>query len=113
MMSSVLRTGVGLNTRAGADGSSRDFACDEEGWCARTRRYLFQHVVDLAVNEFIRRHSIVSYVAAIAAISKYAEEPQVNALVQEIVRLSKSETDGERGIAAQLSLELSRSARMR
>ena len=108
-MSSVLRTGVGLNTRAGAGRFLQRF-CMRRGRLVRPHAAnLFNMLLTSAVNDASAAIR-ASYVAAIAAISKYAEEPQVNALVQEIVRLSKSETDGERGIAAQLSLELSRSA---
>ena len=108
-MSSVLRTGVGLNTRAGAGRFLQRF-CMRRGRLVRPHAAnLFNMLLTSAVNDASAAIR-ASYVAAIAAISKYAEEPQVHALVQEIVRLSKSETDGERGIAAQLSLELSRSA---
>ena len=108
-MSSVLRTGVGLNTRAGA-GRFLQRLCMRRGRLVRAHAgKLFSMLLSSASTEasaLVRSN----FVAAIAAIARYATEPRVNALALEIVRLAQSEAEKERAVAAQLALELSRSA---
>jgi len=108
-MSTVLRTGVGLNTRAGA-GRFIQRLCMRRGRLVRAHAgKLFGLLLSNASTDasaLVR----ANFIGAIAAIAKYATEPRVNALALDIVRLSKSESENERAVAAQLALELSRSA---
>jgi proteasome component ECM29 len=108
-MKSVLRTGVGLNTRAGA-GRFLQRMCMRRGRLIRPHAgKLFSMLLSSATTDASAAVR-ASYISAIAAIAKYAEEPRVNELSLEIVRLFKSEVEQERSIAAQLALELSRNA---
>ena len=108
-LTSVLRSSIGLNTRAGA-GRFLQRLCMRRGRLIRPHATtLFRTLLSSAVSDTsasVRN----SFITAIAAIAKYAEEPQVNALAEEIARLFKSETETERAVAANLALELSRSA---
>ena len=108
-MNSVLRTGVGLNTRAGA-GRFLQRLCMRRGRLVRPHAAtLFKMLLASAVNDASAAVR-TSFISAIAAIARYAEESGVNALAQEIARLFKSDTETERAVAAQLALELSRNA---
>lgn len=108
-LQSVLRSGIGLNTRAGA-GRFVQRMCMRRGRLVRPHAAsLFAVLLSSAVNDASASVRL-SFIGAIAAIAKYAEEPQVHALVNEIARLFEAETEGERAISAQLALELSRTA---
>ena len=108
-MNSVLRTGVGLNTRASA-GRFLQRLCMRRGRLVRSHAAtLFKMLLASAVNDASAAVR-TSFISAIAAIARYAEESGVNALAQEIARLFKSDTETERAVAAQLALELSRNA---
>jgi|AntAceMinimDraft_1070359.scaffolds.fasta_scaffold03942_4 proteasome component ECM29 len=110
---SVLRSGIGLNTRAGA-GRFVSRLCLRRGSLVRPHAgKLFKSLLAAAASD--RSAAVAAaMVAAVAAVARFAPEPRVNQLIEDLVAMyDASDEDGAekgRGLAAHLALELSRSA---
>ena len=114
-IASVVRSGVGLNTRAGA-GRFVSRLCLRRGALVRPHAgKLFKSLLAAAAAD--RSASVSSaMISAVAAVARYAPEPRVDALVKDLVAMYEADdddaSDGDKGrvLAAHLALELSRNA---
>ena len=113
VIASVLRSGVGLNTRAGA-GRFVSRLCLRRGSLVRPHAgKLFKSL--LAAANADRSSAVASaMVSAVAAVARFASEPRVNQLVDDLVAMYDNSDDDNaekgRSLAAHLALELSRGA---
>ena len=110
---SVLRSGVGLNTRAGA-GRFIARLCLRRGSLVRPHAgKLFKALLGAAASD--RSASVTAaMVSAVAAVARHAAEPRVHRLVEDLAEMY-DDVDGDaaekrRALAAHLALELSRNA---
>ena len=110
---SVLRSGVGLNTRAGA-GRFIARLCLRRGSLVRPHAgTLFKALLGAAASD--RSASVTAaMVSAVAAVARHAAEPRVHRLVEDLAEMY-DDVDGDaaekrRALAAHLALELSRNA---
>lgn len=110
---SVLRSGVGLNTRAGA-GRFIARLCLRRGSLVRPHAgKLFKALLGAAASD--RSASVTTaMVSALAAVARHAAEPRVHRLVEDLAEMY-DDVDGDaaekrRALAAHLALELSRNA---
>lgn len=115
-LSSVLRAGVGLNTRAG---TCRFISrlCLRKGSLVRPHAgKLFKALLAAAASD--KSASVTSAaVSAVAAVARHATEARTHQLVEDLVGMydktgddSDTNAEKERGLAALLALELSRNA---
>ena len=115
-LASVLRSGVGLNTRAGA-GRFISRLCLRRGSLVKPHAgKLFKALLGAARSD--RSAAVASaMVSAVAAVARHATEARVNQLVTDVCEMydgddqdAAEESEKKRLLAAHLALELSRNA---